>query len=183
MEIYPLSQQDELLQKGYGLGSGISLFIATNICENIVWQALSPTTVNTGRGSEFEGAVIALVHLLITRTDKVRALKEGTQKKKKKKLNPIKLILANNFFFQFSVLQAKSAQRHQLVGHSFGVRDCDLLPGLPCRSARQVPAPAKRSRNLPDQVVLHLEHPHHLADCLGIQLVLYVPASVQTVSI
>ncbi|KMS98965.1 hypothetical protein BVRB_3g067050 [Beta vulgaris subsp. vulgaris] len=27
---------DELLQKGYGLGSGISLFIATNICENII---------------------------------------------------------------------------------------------------------------------------------------------------
>jgi len=68
---------DELLQKGYGLGSGISLFIATNICENIVWQALSPTTVNTGRGSEFEGALIALVHLLVTRTDKVRALKEA----------------------------------------------------------------------------------------------------------
>merc|ERR1712166_1293443 len=29
---------DELLQKGYGLGSGISLFIATNICETIVWK-------------------------------------------------------------------------------------------------------------------------------------------------
>ena len=28
---------DELLQKGYGLGSGISLFIATNNCETIVW--------------------------------------------------------------------------------------------------------------------------------------------------
>jgi protein transport protein SEC61 subunit alpha len=28
---------DELLQKGYGLGSGISLFIATNICEVILW--------------------------------------------------------------------------------------------------------------------------------------------------
>jgi protein transport protein SEC61 subunit alpha len=41
---------DELLQKGYGLGSGISLFIATNICETIVWQAFSPTTINTGRG-------------------------------------------------------------------------------------------------------------------------------------
>jgi protein transport protein SEC61 subunit alpha len=68
---------DELLQKGYGLGSGISLFIATNICENIVWKALSPTTINTGRGTEFEGALIALVHLLITRTDKVRALKEA----------------------------------------------------------------------------------------------------------
>lgn len=64
---------DELLQKGYGLGSGISLFIATNICENIVWKAFSPTTINTGRGTEFEGALIALFHLLITRTDKVLA--------------------------------------------------------------------------------------------------------------
>jgi protein transport protein SEC61 subunit alpha len=53
------------------------LFIATNICENIVWKALSPTTINTGRGTEFEGALIALVHLLITRNDKVRALREA----------------------------------------------------------------------------------------------------------
>merc|ERR1711975_139858 len=68
---------DELLQKGYGLGSGISLFIATNICETIVWKAFSPTTINTGRGTEFEGAVICLFHLLLTRTDKVRALKEA----------------------------------------------------------------------------------------------------------
>ena len=40
---------DELLQKGYGLGSGITLFIATNICETIVWKSLSPATVNTGQ--------------------------------------------------------------------------------------------------------------------------------------
>jgi len=68
---------DELLQKGYGLGAGISLFIATNICESIVWKAFSPTTVNTGRGPEFEGAVIALFHLLFTWNDKSRALKEA----------------------------------------------------------------------------------------------------------
>merc|ERR1711977_520450 len=68
---------DELLQKGYGLGSGISLFIAVNICESIVWKAFSPTTVNTGKGTEFEGAVIALFHLLITRSDKVMALKDA----------------------------------------------------------------------------------------------------------
>ena len=68
---------DELLTKGYGLGSGISLFIATNQCESIIWKAFSPTTVNTGRGAEFEGAVIALFHLLLTRSDKVRALKEA----------------------------------------------------------------------------------------------------------
>lgn len=68
---------DELLQKGYGLGSGISLFIATNICESIIWKAFSPTTIDTGRGTEFEGAIIALFHLLITRQDKIRALREA----------------------------------------------------------------------------------------------------------
>jgi len=68
---------DELLQKDYGLGSGISLFIATNICESIIWKAFSPTTLNIGRGTEFEGAVVALFHLLITRPDKMRALKEA----------------------------------------------------------------------------------------------------------
>jgi len=68
---------DELLQKGYGLGSGISLFIATNICESVIWKAFSPTTINTGRGTEFEGALIALVHLLFTRQHKLRALKEA----------------------------------------------------------------------------------------------------------
>jgi len=68
---------DELLQKGYGLGSGISLFIATNTCESIVWKAFSPTTMNTGKGTQFEGAVIALFHLLITRRDKIGALKEA----------------------------------------------------------------------------------------------------------
>ncbi|KAI8374241.1 SecY subunit domain-containing protein [Radiomyces spectabilis] len=68
---------DELLQKGYGLGSGINLFIATNICETIFWKALSPTTMNTGRGDEFEGALISLVHLMMSRKDKTRALKEA----------------------------------------------------------------------------------------------------------
>lgn len=68
---------DELLQKGYGLSSGISLFIATNICESIVWKAFSPTTINTGRGPEFEGALVALFHLLFTWNDKTRALKEA----------------------------------------------------------------------------------------------------------
>jgi len=68
---------DELLQKGYGLGSGISLFIATNVCENIIWKSFSPTTVNMGHGMEFEGALIALFHLLVTKQDKVRALQEA----------------------------------------------------------------------------------------------------------
>lgn len=68
---------DELLSKGYGLGSAISLFIATGVCETIIWKSFSPTTINTGRGTEFEGAIVALFHLLITKQDKVRALQEA----------------------------------------------------------------------------------------------------------
>lgn len=38
---------DEMLQKGYGMGSGVSLFIAVNICENILWKSLSPITLKS----------------------------------------------------------------------------------------------------------------------------------------
>lgn len=68
---------DELLSRGWGLGNGTSLFIATNICDTIIWKSFSPTTMNTGRGTEFEGAVIAFFHLIVSRNDKVRALKEA----------------------------------------------------------------------------------------------------------
>ncbi|MCO5556592.1 hypothetical protein L7F22_010143 [Adiantum nelumboides] len=72
---------NELLQKGYGFGSGISLFMATTTCENIMWKAFSPTTIINSTGSsssvQFEGAVVALLHLLVTRKDKVWALKEA----------------------------------------------------------------------------------------------------------
>jgi len=68
---------NEMLTKGYGMGSGISLFIATNICEQVIWRSFSPTTYNMGKGPEFEGAIIATLHLLITRGDKVQALREA----------------------------------------------------------------------------------------------------------
>ncbi|KAI8867461.1 SecY protein [Ramicandelaber brevisporus] len=68
---------DEMLQKGYGLGSGLNLFIATNICETIVWHSLSPQTINSGRGPEFQGALLNLVHQLFSRSDKTRALKDA----------------------------------------------------------------------------------------------------------
>jgi preprotein translocase SecY subunit len=35
---------DELVQKGWGLGSGISLFIMAGVAQNIVWQAFNPGT-------------------------------------------------------------------------------------------------------------------------------------------
>lgn len=68
---------DELLQKGYGLGSGINIFVAANVCQNIFWKSLAFTKVATFRGTEYEGAVISLFHLIMSRTDKARALKDA----------------------------------------------------------------------------------------------------------
>ena len=65
---------DELLSKGYGIGNGTSLFIACNMCERIFWYAFSPVTMKSENGIEFEGAVIALFHFLITKPNKLSAL-------------------------------------------------------------------------------------------------------------
>lgn len=43
----------EFLQKGYGLGSNMSLFIAKKLCETILWKTFPPATVITGSGTEF----------------------------------------------------------------------------------------------------------------------------------
>jgi protein transport protein SEC61 subunit alpha len=69
---------DEVLQKGYGIGSGISLFIAVNICENIVWKSFSPFTITNESGSvEYEGAIVSAVHLLLTKSNKIAALNKA----------------------------------------------------------------------------------------------------------
>ena len=36
---------DDMLRNGYGLGSGISLFICANTSETIFWVAFSPVTM------------------------------------------------------------------------------------------------------------------------------------------
>ena len=66
---------DELLSNNYGLISGISLFVATNISENIMWKCFSPFTVASERGIEYEGAVIALFHFLIIKNRKMEAFR------------------------------------------------------------------------------------------------------------
>jgi protein transport protein SEC61 subunit alpha len=38
---------DEMLKKGYGLGSGISLFIVANTSEQIFWKVFSPVTLSS----------------------------------------------------------------------------------------------------------------------------------------
>ena len=66
---------DEILSVGYGLISGISLFVATNISENLMMKLFSPFTLASERGIEYEGAINALFHFLITKKSKNEALK------------------------------------------------------------------------------------------------------------
>lgn len=68
---------DSMLSNGWGLGSAISLFISTNICEGIMWKALAPFTFDQGAGPQFEGALINAFQLFLTRTNKTKALKEA----------------------------------------------------------------------------------------------------------
>jgi len=56
---------DDILSKGYRLGSEISLFIATNISENIMRKSFSPFTVPSERGIEYKGAIINTANLLM----------------------------------------------------------------------------------------------------------------------
>jgi protein transport protein SEC61 subunit alpha len=48
---------DEMLQKNWGFGSGISLFIAAGVCQSIVWDAIGP--ISPVSDQKYLGALIA----------------------------------------------------------------------------------------------------------------------------
>lgn len=58
---------DDLLGKGWGLGSGLNLFIVTNICESVVWACLSPMTVTGANGLQMEGAIVNFIYMMVRR--------------------------------------------------------------------------------------------------------------------
>lgn len=68
---------DELLTRGWGFGSGTSLFIGINICGAVVWDAFSPLSYSTSSGMQYEGCVLNLFSLLISRQDRIPAIKEA----------------------------------------------------------------------------------------------------------
>lgn len=69
---------DELLQKGYGLGNAINLFIAANVFGCILWENLSFMSVRSPDGQdEFEGAIVFFLHALIIRPNKMQGLTDA----------------------------------------------------------------------------------------------------------
>lgn len=69
---YLLILLDELVQKGYGLGSGVSLFMCTNVCRSILWDAASPLPITKSQeDKEYEGSIVAFLHHLIFKDNKL----------------------------------------------------------------------------------------------------------------
>lgn len=66
---------DQMLESGWGVGSGMSLFTTVNVCENIMWRSFSFIAVTTGDEKRYEGAIVAAVHYLLTKRNKLEALR------------------------------------------------------------------------------------------------------------
>jgi len=56
---------DEMVQKDWGIGSGISLFILAGVAQRVLWDSLAPTPPMADRNSY--GAFIALAQILMKR--------------------------------------------------------------------------------------------------------------------
>jgi protein transport protein SEC61 subunit alpha len=62
---------DEMIQKGWGIGSGISLFILAGVAQRVLWDSLAPT-VAMQDGKSY-GAFIALAQTLMSRQPLINA--------------------------------------------------------------------------------------------------------------
>ena len=201
---------DELLQKGYGLGSGISLFIATNICEIILWKSFSPITIRTEQGAEFEGAIIALFHFLLTKQNKLQALQQAFWRQNAPNISNLFatiLVVLVVIYFQVScwfsytcgmMIICRSYSQEQSQADSPCATKLTSLDGWPhypihqnsslliCLGIQSWVAVNKQKSariqvNLPDQAILHLKHPHHSSDRICLKPLLLLSSPAQEI--
>ena len=60
---------DELIQKGWGLGSGVSLFILAGVCQTVMWYTFSPITFAlTSTTTAYFGFIPATISAFFTNT-------------------------------------------------------------------------------------------------------------------
>ncbi|MBI3859945.1 MAG: preprotein translocase subunit SecY [Thaumarchaeota archaeon] len=60
---------DEMIQKGWGIGSGVSLFILAGVCQTVMWYTFSPLSVQvSSTSSEIFGFIPALISSFFTNT-------------------------------------------------------------------------------------------------------------------
>ena len=90
---------DEILQKGgYGLVSAISLFIATNVCEELMWKSFSFMKY----GDEYEGAFVDFFYGFFSGKGIFHSIKHGFLRENFPNLNnvaaTIGIFMVVNFF-------------------------------------------------------------------------------------
>lgn len=93
---------------------GTFSFNVLNLEVNLSFTFLLPA------GTEFEGAVIALFHLLATRTDKVRALREAFYRQNLPNLMNLiatVFVFAVVIYFQVKLLSSAEVEVHMDPGH------------------------------------------------------------------
>jgi len=66
-----LMLMDEMIQKGWGLGSGVSLFIAAGISQQIFWETFSPVIGSDGK---YVGAILYTAQTLLSGEGLMKAL-------------------------------------------------------------------------------------------------------------
>jgi preprotein translocase SecY subunit len=62
---------DEMIQKGWGIGSGVSLFILAGVCQTVMWYTFSPQTLrvsSTSTATVIFGFVPALISAFFTKS-------------------------------------------------------------------------------------------------------------------
>lgn len=68
---------DEMLQKGYGLGTGITAFVGTNVCGTILNKTFGFSSISTAVGQEYEGCVVNFFYSLFAHSNKLWALQHA----------------------------------------------------------------------------------------------------------
>lgn len=107
---------DEILSRDYGVVGAISLFIATNVCEELLWKSFSPLR----EGGEFEGAIVALFHYITSSQNKAQAVRKALYRDNLPNINNILatvfVFLVVNYFqgFQMNI----AIHNRQLKGHA-----------------------------------------------------------------
>jgi protein transport protein SEC61 subunit alpha len=68
---------DDMLQKGHGLGTGITAFVGTNVCGAILIKTFGFSSIMTSNGAEYEGVVNNLFYSIFAAKDKLWSIQHA----------------------------------------------------------------------------------------------------------
>lgn len=114
-----VSLLDEILQKGYGFGNGVSAFIGTKVCEGILLSMLSPSSFKVEDDlNEYQGSIVNLFHSLITKPNKILQIQHAFFRENAPNLSSLILTLLaffviiyyKNFSTEITVTHKKSRE-------------------------------------------------------------------------